>query len=60
MHLSFDSIYRFEFSLAGRRYGRFAEEIEDIDSHIFYSVPTSFFTIGYTCPENYTGVGNRS
>ena len=34
----------------GNSYGRFAEDIEDIDSAIFYSVPTSFFTIDKRVP----------
>ncbi len=50
MHLSFDSIDSFVGRYNGRTYWAFTGEIEDIDSHIFYSVPTSFFTVDKRVP----------
>lgn len=50
MHLSFDSICRFVGNHNGKNYWMFKREIEDIDSHIFYSVPTSFFTVDTRVP----------
>ena len=52
MHLSFDTISEHAGTTSqGRHYWRFGKEIEDIDSHIFYSVPTSFFTIDTRVPK---------
>ena len=53
MHLSFDNI-------RDPHYWTFAHEIEDIDSHIFYSVPTSFFTVDNRIPRIIKRVDNRS
>lgn len=50
MHLSFDNICRFAGNHNGKDYWAFKREIEDIDSHIFYSVPTSFFTVDTRVP----------
>ena len=51
MHLSFDSIDSFAGRYNGKTYWAFTGEIEDIDSHIFYSEPTSFFTVDTRVPE---------
>ena len=45
MHLSFDRIHRLTGQYA------FTEKMGDIDSHIFYSVPTSFFTVDKRVPK---------
>ena len=51
MHLSSDHMYDYAGQDSqGNRYWRFTEDIEDIDSHIFYSVPTSFFTVDKRVP----------
>ena len=48
MHLS----YRFMLEPKTRRtYYRFSTSLEDIDSHIFHSAPTSFFTIDTRIPK---------
>ena len=49
MHLSYDSIGR-NYWAKDRNLWRFTEELEDIDSRIFYSVPTSFSTIDPRIP----------
>ena len=49
MHLSFNWIHS-TYSIKGRNYWRFTEGIEDIDSSLFYSVPTSFFTVDTRVP----------
>ena len=51
MHLSFDSISYSGRTNMGYMYRMFVSDIEDIDSHIFYSVPTSFFTIDSRVPK---------
>ncbi len=51
MHLSSDSILGDQIFRGGSYYRRFTEGIEDIDSHIFYSEPTSFFTVDTRVPE---------
>ena len=48
MHLSYDRLH--ESFGDSRQHYRFERDIEDIDSHIFYSVPTSFFTIDRRVP----------
>ena len=47
MHLSYTNIY--EFSSYTHTY-HFKSEVKDIDSHIFYSVPTSFFVLDERIP----------
>ena len=52
IHLSYDDILGDVIYLGGNRHAwRFVREIEDIDSLIFYSVPTSFFTIDTRVPK---------
>ena len=51
MHLSFDSISSSDRTPRGHFYWMFLPDIGDIDSHIFYSVPTSFFTIDKRVPK---------
>lgn len=48
MHLSYVRLH--ETYGNNRQYFRFKQDIKDIDSHIFYSVPTSFFTIDNRVP----------
>lgn len=50
LHLSFEDIHRVRSVSPGRTTYIFVDDIEDIDSHIFYSVPTSFFTINTRIP----------
>ena len=45
MHLSFDSIHSYN------QYSNLKFSVENIDSQIFYSVPTSFFTIDKRVPK---------
>ena len=51
MHLSFDSISSSGRTTSGYVYWMFVSDIGDIDSRIFYSVPTSFFTIDKRVPK---------
>ena len=52
MHLSDDDLLGERVHLGGGGYGwRFTEEVADIDSHIFYSAPTSFFTVDKRIPK---------
>ena len=52
MHLSYDHIFRFAGNDGqGNSFWMFREDVEDIDSRIFYSVPTSFFTIDSRVPK---------
>lgn len=51
MHLSFANLKLYQFGDGGRgTTWRFYNEIEDIDAHIFYSAPTSFFTVDKRIP----------
>lgn len=51
MHLSSDHIFEYvKTDRQGNNLWKFNDDIEDIDSHIFYSVPTSFFTIDNRIP----------
>ena len=52
LHLSYDDIHRvYSLTQQGTMY-KFRDDIEDIDSQIFYSVPTSYFTIDTRVPSN--------
>lgn len=44
MHLSYEEIAQYVSRVSGRAYYRFSSDI-DIDSKLFYSVPTSFFVM---------------
>ena len=51
MHLSFANLKLYQIGDGGPgTTWRFYNEIEDIDAHIFYSVPTSFFTVDNRVP----------
>ena len=51
MHLSYDEIAQRNLSNAGMGYWYVDRDIDDIDSRLFYSVPTSFFTIDTRVPK---------
>lgn len=50
LHLSFEDIHQVRAISSDRTFYRFKDEIEDIDSHIFHSIPTSHFTIDTRVP----------
>lgn len=45
MHLSYDDFDIFEITIEYKSYYRFYSELKSLDTKIFYSVPTSYFTI---------------
>ena len=51
LHLSYDNILGDQTHVGGGIYHWRFTKIEDIDSRIFYSVPTSFFTIDIRIPK---------
>ena len=51
MHLSYEQIAYYIHSNSGHSYWYFDGGIEDIDSYLFYSVPTTFFTLDTRVPK---------
>jgi len=51
MHLSYECLPLHNISHENESYYRFDSDVEDIDSKMFYSVPTSFFVIDSRIPE---------